>query len=95
MEYACWTKWKTQNDNINPSSAGAAGVSKRIGEHYAATMPQLKKYARDTLGFQQVVLGGHQVMNSLVSRARSNGSAVTTRLSEEDSPARDCSSALS
>ena len=59
MEYACWATWKTQNDGINPGSAGAVNVSKRIGEHYAATMPQLKKYARDVLGFSQVVLGGY------------------------------------
>lgn len=56
MEYTCWRLWKSQGALI--SSAGSVGVSKRIGEHFAATMPALKAYAR-ALGFSQVVVGGY------------------------------------
>lgn len=56
MEYACWRTWQAQGAPI--TSAGSVGVSKRIGEHYAATMPLLKAYAR-SLGFTEVVVGGY------------------------------------
>jgi hypothetical protein len=56
MEYACWKFWQSQGAPI--TGAGSVGVSKRIGEHYAATMPALKTYA-ETLGFSQVVVGGY------------------------------------
>jgi hypothetical protein len=35
---------------------GSIGVSKRVGEHYAANAPSLKTYAQ-SLGFSQVVIG--------------------------------------
>ncbi len=41
------------------SNGGSAGVSKALGNKYAATMPALKKYARDVLGFSQVVTVGY------------------------------------
>ncbi len=41
------------------SNGGSAGVSKALGDKYAATMPALKKYARDVLGFSQVVTVGY------------------------------------
>jgi hypothetical protein len=56
MEYACWREWQQQGARI--SSPGSAGVSKRLGEHFAQTMPALKAYAR-TLGFSEVVTGGY------------------------------------
>ena len=56
MEYACSAKWKAEGAAI--SGSGSVGVSKRIGEHFAATMPALKAYARG-LGFSQVVVGGY------------------------------------
>lgn len=56
MEYTCWATWQAQGAPI--TSAGSVGVSKRIGEHYAATMPALKTYAQG-LGFSQVVVGGY------------------------------------
>jgi hypothetical protein len=37
-------------------SGGSVGVSKRVGEHYAANAPALKTYAQG-LGFTQVVVG--------------------------------------
>jgi hypothetical protein len=50
MEYDCATsKWGF-------SSAGAVGVSKVLGEHYAQNMPALKKYAR-SLGFNILTVG--------------------------------------
>lgn len=51
-EYDCASYWGF-------GSAGAAGVSKNIGDMYNATMPALVKYARDTLGFSQVVTVGY------------------------------------
>jgi hypothetical protein len=56
MEYACSKLWQSQGAPI--SSAGSVGVSRRIGQHYAATMPALKAYAR-SLGFSDVVVGGY------------------------------------
>lgn len=56
MEYACWKTWKAQGAPI--TGAGSVGVSKRIGQHFAQTMPALKAYAR-TLGFSDVVVGGY------------------------------------
>lgn len=50
MEYDCATStWGF-------SSAGASGVSKTLGEHYAQNMPALKKYAR-SLGFNILTVG--------------------------------------
>jgi hypothetical protein len=56
MEYTCWRTWQAQGAPI--TSAGSVGVSKRIGEHYAATMPALRAYAQG-LGFSEVVVGGY------------------------------------
>lgn len=56
MEYVCWKIWKSQGAPI--SSAGSVGVSDRIGDHYAATMPALKAYGR-SLGFSQIIVGGY------------------------------------
>jgi hypothetical protein len=56
MESACLGVWQRQGARI--SSIGSIGVSKRIGEHFAATMPELKQYARD-LGFSDVVVIGY------------------------------------
>jgi len=56
MEYSCWREWQKQGAPI--SSAGSVGVSKRLGEHFAQTMPALKAYAR-SLGFSEVVTGGY------------------------------------
>jgi len=41
------------------TGAGAVGVSQTIGNMYAATMPALKKYARDTLGLSDVRVVGY------------------------------------
>jgi hypothetical protein len=54
MEYDCAAHWFGAG-----ASAGLAGVSTLIGEHYAANMPALVKYARDTLRFSQVVSVGY------------------------------------
>ena len=51
-EYDSWRKWGFSSD-------GAVGVSKALGDKFAATMPALKKYARDVLGFSQVVTVGY------------------------------------
>jgi len=51
-EYDSWRVWGF-------SSAGTVGVSKALGDKYVATMPALKKYARDVLGFSQVVTVGY------------------------------------
>ncbi len=51
-EYASWRKWGFKSD-------GGVGVSKALGDKYVATMPALKKYARDVLGFSQVVTVGY------------------------------------
>jgi hypothetical protein len=56
MEFACYKYWQSQGAPI--SGGGSVGVSKRIGEHYAATMPALKAYARG-LGFSDLVVGGY------------------------------------
>lgn len=56
MEYTCYQTWQAQGAPI--SSAGSVGVSKRIGEHFAATMPALKAYARG-LGFTDVAVVGY------------------------------------
>lgn len=56
MEHACWRTWRSQGAPV--TSAGSPGVSRRIGEHYAATMPALTSYATG-LGFAQVVVGGY------------------------------------
>jgi hypothetical protein len=47
-QYSCYKVW-------GYASAGSAGVSKALGNKYIATMPALKKYARDTLKFSEVV----------------------------------------
>jgi hypothetical protein len=49
MEYACSALWGF-------SSAGAPGVSKLLGQHFAQNMPALKKYAR-SLGFDILTVG--------------------------------------
>jgi hypothetical protein len=54
MDYDCATHWFGTG-----ASAGLAGVSTLIGQHYAANMPALVKYARDTLHFSQVVSVGY------------------------------------
>jgi len=54
MEYDCAAHWFGAG-----ASAGLAGVSTLIGQHYAANMPALIKYARDTLHFSQVVSVGY------------------------------------
>jgi len=41
------------------SFEGDVGVSAALGRKFALTMPALKKYARDTLGFSQVVTVGY------------------------------------
>jgi F5/8 type C domain len=41
------------------ANGGSVGVSKALGDKYVATMPALKKYARDVLGFSQVVTVGY------------------------------------
>jgi hypothetical protein len=51
-EYDCWRAWGF-------SSASAPGVSAALGRKYAAIMPALKKYARDVLGFSEVVSVGY------------------------------------
>ena len=51
-EYVCYGPWGYSN-------AGSAGVSAGLGDKFAATMPALKKYARDVLGFSQVVTVGY------------------------------------
>ena len=56
MEYTCWRTWQSQGAPI--TSAGSVGVSDRLGDHFAATMPALRAYAR-TLGFSEVVVGGY------------------------------------
>lgn len=56
-EFDCWAYWATQDPTITGS--GSVGVSKYIGDMYAATMPALVKYARDTLGFTQVISVGY------------------------------------
>ena len=56
MEFSCYKYWQSQGASI--SGGGSVGVSKRIGEHYAATMPKLKAYAL-SLGFPEVVVGGY------------------------------------
>lgn len=56
MEFACVRVWQRQGARIG--SAGSIGVSRRIGEHFAATMPALKQHARN-LGFSEVVVMGY------------------------------------
>jgi hypothetical protein len=56
MEYSCWQTWQAQGAPI--TSAGSPGVSRRLGEHFAATMPALKAYTR-SLGFSEVLTGGY------------------------------------
>lgn len=51
-EYDCYRTW-------GYASAGDAGVSRALGRKYAAIMPALKKYARDVLGFSQVITVGY------------------------------------
>jgi len=51
-EYDCYRAWGFAN-------AGSVGVSQALGDKYVATMPALKKYARDVLGFAQVVTVGN------------------------------------
>jgi hypothetical protein len=51
-EYDSYKVWGFAN-------AGSVGVSKALGDKYVATMPALKKYARDVLGFSQVVTVGY------------------------------------
>lgn len=58
MENDCYSLWKTQPTGSAITGEGSAGVSKRLGEIYAATMPALKQYAR-SLGFSQVVTVGY------------------------------------
>jgi hypothetical protein len=53
MESACLKVWQRQGARIG--NAGSIGVSRRIGEHFAATMPALKQHARN-LGFSEVVV---------------------------------------
>lgn len=56
MENDCWRTWQAQGAPI--ASAGSPGVSQRLGEVYAATMPALKAYAT-ALHFSQVVTVGY------------------------------------
>lgn len=56
MQSDCWQKWKAQGAPI--TSGGSPGVSRRLGEVYALTMPVLKAYAR-ALGFSRVVTVGY------------------------------------
>ena len=49
MEYDCSALWGFP-------SAGSAGVSKALGQHFAQNMPALKKYAR-SLGFEIATVG--------------------------------------
>lgn len=58
MEYACWETWRDR-DGASLTGAGNNGVSTRIGQHYIQTMAELRRYARDTNGFAQVVVGGY------------------------------------
>lgn len=62
MEYSCWALWRSQGATTNSgtpiSSAGSENVSRRIGQHFAASMPFVKAYARG-LGFTEVVVGGY------------------------------------
>jgi hypothetical protein len=51
-EYDSYKKWGF-------ADAGSAGVSRALGDKFALTMPALKKYARDVLGFSQVVTVGY------------------------------------
>ena len=52
----CWATWRAQGAPI--SDAGSIGVSRRLGQAYAAVMPILKAYAL-SLGFSQVVDVGY------------------------------------
>ena len=54
MDYDCAAHWFGAG-----ASAGLSGVSTLMGQHYAANMPALIKYARDTLRFSQVVSVGY------------------------------------
>jgi hypothetical protein len=51
-EYDSWRTWGFSGD-------GGVGVSAALGRKYVATMPALKKYARDVLHFSQVVTAGY------------------------------------
>ncbi|MDT4923202.1 MAG: hypothetical protein QOG01_915 [Pseudonocardiales bacterium] len=56
MNYVCWRTWRSQGARI--TSAGAVGVSKRMGEHYADNATPLRNYA-NSLGFSEVVIGDY------------------------------------
>ncbi len=56
MQNDCWQAWKKQGAPI--TSGGSIGVSRRLGEVYASTMPVLTAYAR-ALGFSRVVTVGY------------------------------------
>jgi len=51
-EFDCYKAWGFAN-------AGSPGVSKALGDKYVAIMPALKKYARDELGFSEVLTVGY------------------------------------
>lgn len=55
-EYACYSAWGFANP-------GAVGVSTDIGHMWSATMPALKNYALNTLGFSQMVSVGYIGLN--------------------------------
>ena len=56
-EYDGWEVWARQGAPF--TNENAPGVSRVLGQKYALTMPALKKYARDVLGFRQVVTVGY------------------------------------
>jgi len=64
MHYNAWSVWRDRDGALDTSTglpltgAGNTGISKRIGEHWAQTMPELKRYCRDVLRFSRVFVGG-------------------------------------
>lgn len=55
MEFTGWRAWRAQGAS-SVGSGGSVGVSSILGRHYAANMPQLKKYAR-SLGWEIICMG--------------------------------------